>query len=250
MTAAILIVLLLAPAAYAQTDANKAEIDTQIQQTAGDVNTMLSAMMTESDNEGKEGLNKKLDALKTVRGELGEELLLRLQLSEELQKIQPGILYLGLITSSNDPAAAAASLDTLKKIEKTLSAAIDQKQFKAIKEKEGTGRIKGALSTLRSATMVYYGDKEGLFPDDLSVLTENSKYLTSIPSIMPPGHDKPSNAVKLVSEVTTMDELATKVDDAGGWIYVNDKSSPLWGTIIINCNHKDVNASTTYMYSY
>ncbi|MCX5785157.1 MAG: hypothetical protein NTX59_05675 [Elusimicrobia bacterium] len=250
MTAAILIVLLLAPAAYAQTDTNNAEIDAQIQKTAGDINTMLGAMMTESDNEGKAGLNKKLDALKSVRGELGEELLLRLQLYEELQKIQPGIQYLGQITSSNDPAAAAAGLDTLKKIEKTLSAALDQTQLKAIKEKTEADLIKGALSALRSATMVYYGDKEGLFPYDLSVLTENSKYLTSIPSIMPPGHNKPSNAVKLVSEVTTMDELITKVDDAGGWIYVSDKSSPLWGTVIINCNHKDVNASKTYMYSY
>ena len=250
MTTAILFVLLLAPAAYAQTSANKDEMNTEIRNTAGNINSMLSAMLASSDKDSKEDLAKKLEILRSVRKEMGEEALLRLDLYEEFLKIQMGIQYLGNRSSSEDPSTGAARLDALKKIENTLNATIDQKQFKAIKEKTESDRIKGALSVLRSATMVYYGDKEGLFPDDLAALTANSKYLSSIPSITPPGHDKPSNVVKLVSEVTTMDELVTKVDDAGGWIYVNDRSSPLWGTVIINCSHKDVNALKTYMYSY
>ena len=102
---------------------------------------------------------------------------------------------------------------------------------------------------MRSAIQIFYGDKEGIFPDDLSQLTDKAKYITQIPHIMPPGHARKSNSVKIVSGVRTMEELIKEIDDEGGWLYVNDKSSPLWGTIVINCNHKDAGRDT-YMYSY
>lgn len=232
----------------AQTAISRSAQDAEIRELAGNITSMLSTMMQGIEKDGSQELQKKLDLVRSIKKEMGEENLKRFELMEELRKIQMGLQYLGRSSGNND-SGEEARLNTLKKIERTLGTSIDPRELKLTREKAESGRMKGALSSLRSAIQIFYGDKEGVFPNDLSELTEKSKYITQIPYIMPPGHEKKSNDVKIVSSVKTMEELIKIVDDAGGWLYVNDKSSPMWGTIVINCNHKDVQRDT-HMYSY
>lgn len=250
MTAAILASLFWAQAAGAQTLPANAEKKMEIREAAGNVNTMLGAIMTGMEKDGKAELSKKLEVIKVVRKAMGEETLLRLELVTELQKMQMAIQYMGYRLPQDDASGDANRLETLKKIEKALEGTVDKKQLKLIREKAESGRVKGALSSLRSAIQVFYGDTEGTFPKDLAELAQRAKYIQMIPYVMPPGHSKSSNAVKLVSGVRDMADLIRKVDDAGGWLYVNDRDSKLWGSVIINCSHADVNNSKTFMYSY
>lgn len=232
----------------AQTAPGRSAQDAEIRELAGNITSMLSTMMQGIEKDGIQELQKKLDLIKRIKKEMGEENLKRFELMEELRTVQMGLQYLGY-RHGNDSSGGEARLNALKKIEKALETSVDPEQLKINKEKAESGRIKGSLASLRSAIQVFYGDKEGIFPNDLSELTEKSKYITQIPFIIPPGHAKKSNSVKIVSGVRTMEELIKEVDDEGGWLYVNDKSSPMWGTIMINCNHKDVQRDT-YMYSY
>lgn len=243
-----LFLLVACPMVNAQSVTSRSAQDAEIRELAGNITQMLSTMMQGSEKDGIQELQKKLALVKSIKKEMGEENLKRFELMEELRTVQMGLQYFGY-RHGNDSSGGEARLNALKKIEKALETSVDPQQLKINKEKAESGRIKGALSSLRSAIQIFYGDKEGVFPNDLSELTEKSKYITQIPYNMPPGHEKKSNSVKIVSGVRTMEELIPKINDAGGWLYVNDKSSPMWGTIIINCTHKDVGRDT-YMYSY
>lgn len=67
-------------------------------------------------------------------------------------------------------------------------AAIAIPQFADMVTKSKEGAIKGNLGALRTAVSVYYGDTEGVYPTDLSVLTSGGKYLHSVPLIHIPSH--------------------------------------------------------------
>jgi prepilin-type N-terminal cleavage/methylation domain-containing protein len=68
-------------------------------------------------------------------------------------------------------------------------AAIAIPKFADLINKSKEGATKGALSSVRGALQVYYGDNEGLFPtDSLVILTTDGKYINSIPRPkFPPG---------------------------------------------------------------
>lgn len=110
-------------------------------------------------------------------------------------------------------------------------AAIAIPKFADLINKSKEGATKGALSSVRSALQVYYGDNEGWFPTDtLAILTANAKYINEIPAAKLPttGHADSRDVV-------------TAVDETGGWAYYNDPaSSALWGTFVANCTHEDI----------
>ena len=249
MTSVILLVMFFAPAANAQISGKERGTDIEIRETAGNINNMLSALMMGAEQDGKADLLKKQDILKAMREEMGEETVLRIELHSEMQKMHLALEYLNGNFGEKSPTSGER-LETLKRVEKALGATLDQKEYKILKARTELAHAKGNLSSLRSALQVYYGNTEGTFPDKLDVLTEREKYISVIPSVTPPGHDKSSSVVKYISSVRTMAELARLVDDAGGWLYVNDKGSPLWGSVLINCAHSDPNNPETYVYSY
>ncbi|MDO8803687.1 MAG: RDD family protein [Elusimicrobiota bacterium] len=108
----------------------------------------------------------------------------------------------------------------------------------ANKAKEGA--TKGALASLRSSLQVYYGDAEGQFPaDNLASLTVNAKYIPEIPVLKLPGTGHPDTAEVVVITESDGENLTVFRADTGKWLYMADKKSKDWGTLIIDCNHKD-----------
>ncbi|MDD2806532.1 MAG: prepilin-type N-terminal cleavage/methylation domain-containing protein [Elusimicrobiales bacterium] len=115
-------------------------------------------------------------------------------------------------------------------------AAVAIPKFADLIDKSKDGATKGALSSIRSAIQVYYGDNEGWFPaDTLAVLTLNGKYIGEIPAAKAPGTGHAQ--VKTVAAVTG----GGAVTDAPGWAYFNDPGHALsWGNVAVSCTHEDV----------
>ena len=94
----------------------------------------------------------------------------------------------------------------------------------------------GALSSVRGALQVYYGDHEGRFPtDDLSCLMKDGKYLHEMPQAWPKGYapgieHRPTSRVAVYSR-------GEQPRDTGGWAYFNDPADPRWGNFIVDCTH-------------
>jgi len=110
-------------------------------------------------------------------------------------------------------------------------AAIAIPKFADLINKSKEGATKGALSSVRSAIQVYYGDSEGWYPaDSLACLTLNSKYIAEIPIAKTPGTGH--------SDSRAIDNDLT---DAPGWAYGNDSTDPVtWGLFLVNCRHEDI----------
>lgn len=124
-------------------------------------------------------------------------------------------------------------------------AAIAIPKFADLINKSKEGATKGALSSIRSAIQVYYGDNEGWFPaDTLGVLTVQSKYINSISVAKLPGtNHADSNAVLAV--VTSTYTGAGLGQDVGGWAYFNNPLTPnVWGNFIVNCIHEDIKGTS------
>ncbi len=112
-------------------------------------------------------------------------------------------------------------------------AAIAIPKFADLINKAKEGSTKGALSSVRSAIQVYYGDNEGWFPaDSLGCLTLNAKYIGEIPVAKLPGTTHADSR-------TVVNTAA--VGDAGGWNYANDPAVALsWGNFVVSCTHEDI----------
>jgi prepilin-type N-terminal cleavage/methylation domain-containing protein len=102
--------------------------------------------------------------------------------------------------------------------------------FRNLIVKSNEGKTKANLGMIRSALSIYYGDNEGVFPDDLLSLTLNAKYLQTIPDVItPPYHVK-----------NTQVELETDPSDTGHWSYSNDEAElRRWGSVRVGCTHTD-----------
>jgi len=131
-------------------------------------------------------------------------------------------------------------------------AAIAIPKFADLINKSKEGATKGALSSVRSALQVYYGDNEGWFPaDNLAILTLNGKYINEIPVAKLPttGHADVrivttfSTTTTPTSGIFTVTAGSTTTWDSGGWGYVNNPTaSAIWGSFMANCVHKDIKA--------
>lgn len=243
-----MIMLLAGGAAQAQQSPENARLQQELREKSANISTMITSLFMGAEKDNAETLRKKLDLIRNIRKDMGEEAQLRMQLLEELQKLQMSMRFSGESYAA-DENSLKMKLENLSHVESVLEKNIDRKEYAAIKERAEAGKIKGNLSSLRSVIQVYYGDNEGRFPEDLSALTNRAKYISAIPYITPPGHKKASNAVKYVSGVKSMDDMAKYVDDAGGWLYVTG-NTPMSGTIVINCSHSDVGPNKAFMYTY
>ncbi|MDP2866665.1 MAG: prepilin-type N-terminal cleavage/methylation domain-containing protein [Elusimicrobiota bacterium] len=112
-------------------------------------------------------------------------------------------------------------------------AAIAIPKFADLINKAKEGSTKGALSSVRSAIQVYYGDNEGWFPaDSLACVTLNAKYIAEIPLAKVPGTGHGDSRAVLGAQAAT---------DVAGWLYYNDSTSAVtWGNFVVNCTHEDI----------
>ena len=122
-------------------------------------------------------------------------------------------------------------------------AAIAIPKFADLINKAKEGSTKGALSSVRSAIQVYYGDNEGWFPaDSLACVTLNAKYIAEIPLAKMPGTGHGDSRAVLGAQAAT---------DVAGWLYFNDTTAATtWGNFVVNCTHEDIKgrgeAATTH----
>lgn len=121
-------------------------------------------------------------------------------------------------------------------------AAIAIPKFADLIRKSQEGATKGALSSLRAAIRVYYGDNEGAYPaDNLACLTANGKYLSAIPDVyVPPFHAK--NATVQTNDNWGMGSM--NFMDNGVWLYWNwTMTLPprLRGDVWVGCTHQALN---------
>ena len=128
-------------------------------------------------------------------------------------------------------------------------AAIAIPKFADLINKSKEGATKGALSSVRGALQVYYGDNEGVFPTDtLDILTSGAKYINSIPQAKIPGRHTDSSTVLAYSSTTASGGFlpATSVD-TGGWAYFNNSGvSVSWGNFLANCTHNDIKGTSIW----
>ena len=111
-------------------------------------------------------------------------------------------------------------------------AAIAIPKFADLIRKSNEGATKGNIGAIRSALSIYYGDMEGVFPDNPVSLTAGAKYLSVMPTAKTPSYHADSASVILGS-------ASSDVTDAGGWIYANVPSVESYGEIYVNCTHSD-----------
>jgi hypothetical protein len=94
-----------------------------------------------------------------------------------------------------------------------------------------TAQTISALAKVRSALSIYYGDLEGLYPNDPSELAKDSKYIDEFPEADTGFH----HASMAIQRMTGEEYAAQSFSDAGGWLYVTSGRSR--GTIKVNCTH-------------
>ncbi len=125
-------------------------------------------------------------------------------------------------------------------------AAIAIPKFADLINKSKEGATKGALSSVRSALQVYYGDNEGWFPTDITTLTDQAKYINEIPVAKLPGTGHAdSGAVGYFVSIDSAGVFTAAAgggaEDSGGWAYFNDPTATAyWGTFVANCTHEDI----------
>lgn len=117
-------------------------------------------------------------------------------------------------------------------------------KFKALSVKSGEGATKGNLGSLRSSLSIYYGDMEGQYPATLDALI-GPKYLPEIPKTKLGDHPETDVWTPYGAEVCTgQTEYGSEIDvsklkDTGGWGYVADPNAKCWGSVFVDCTHRD-----------
>ncbi|HNT96882.1 MAG TPA: prepilin-type N-terminal cleavage/methylation domain-containing protein [Elusimicrobiales bacterium] len=127
-------------------------------------------------------------------------------------------------------------------------AAIAIPKFADLINKSKEGATKGALSSVRSAINVYYGDNEGWYPsgavaaastDNNLVVALTPKYINEIPQAKLPGTGHADNAQVAFTSTT--------VTDGAGWAYNgNSFDNVRWGQFVVSCTHMDLKQSTVW----
>ena len=116
-------------------------------------------------------------------------------------------------------------------------AAIAIPRFAQMLEKSREGATKGNLAAIRSAISIYYSEKEGTWPGDLT--TAFTSYLYPIP---------PAKATPLGNVNTTTAVSDVPTGAGTGWAYVTDTSSAFAGNAFCNSTATDTKGTsfTTY----
>lgn len=116
-------------------------------------------------------------------------------------------------------------------------------KFRQLSTLSGEGATKGNLGSLRAGASIYYGDKEGVYPQTLEELVP--RYVPSIPETKLADHPPSAAWTAYGGEVCTgREEYGAEIDvsklrDTGGWGYVTDPQAACYGTVFVDCSHAD-----------
>lgn len=110
-------------------------------------------------------------------------------------------------------------------------AAIAIPRFADLIRKSNEGATKGNLGAVRSALSIYYGDMEGVYPNDPAALTLDQKYMKELPVAKTPPFHPDQNATTMTSNMST--------DGTYGWGYNNIQTSNNFGQLWVYCTHTD-----------
>ena len=125
-------------------------------------------------------------------------------------------------------------------------AAIAIPRFAQMLEKSREGATRGNLSSMRSAVSIYYSEREGIFPNDLT--TSFTSYLYPIPyaKASPLGNLNNVNLASTPPGSGGASPFSWVV--TGGWCYITDPTSPYNGSVFANSTATDTkgNSFTTY----
>ncbi len=123
-------------------------------------------------------------------------------------------------------------------------AAIAIPKFAQMLEKSREGATKGNLGSLKSASSIYYGDQQGLWPTTLNSFSTYtfSKYMGTLPAVKVTGAfvANSPNPVGNIVVITSASSIPTA--GSSGWLY--DSTS---GIVYVNSTVKD---SKTLPYSF
>lgn len=112
-----------------------------------------------------------------------------------------------------------------------LAAGLAVVKFSEMMRSPNEGATRGNLGAIRSALSIYYGDMEGLYPEDLRALTVNGKYIAAFSTARTPPYHKESARV----------HMAPAPDDTGGWWYGTVRPKEWVPEVLgVNCTHTDV----------
>ncbi len=89
---------------------------------------------------------------------------------------------------------------------------------------------------LRAAIGIYFTDHEGQYPLDNLTSLVSGNYLLEIP----PEHTPPYHPG---GNVVGAGPAAGQGADPSNWYYFNVQSEQRFGTVVINCNHQDMNGN-------
>jgi len=220
------------------TGAKETGTDPEVSAKAENAGSKITVLLLDIETDELAELQRKLQILKAVQKEIGDETRLRLEIIDEFRKIQYGLQALTL-RAGQDNGGKAQKLAAIERIEKIVSA--------SAKETVYSRSAKVSLSAFRAALGAFRADNNGLFPENPAEQLA-PKYLQSVPSIRLPGHGANTNSIDVLTGVGNNEELFKMVTDSGSWLYVGDRTSPIWGTLIFNCNHKDYNGTAMYRY--
>lgn len=127
-------------------------------------------------------------------------------------------------------------------------AAIAIPKFAQMLEKSREGTTKGNAGAIRSAIMLYYGDREGVWPTTLAPATWKtylmSVYLDEMPEVKVTHSGVGANPGGKAVSYLAADAIPDKQDTtANGWAY-----DSFYGRIFVNSNYTDTkgNSYTTY----
>ena len=136
-------------------------------------------------------------------------------------------------------------------------AAIAIPKFAELIRKSHEGATKGSLGALRSATSIYYADMEGQSPSNLSSLTINGKYLSSIPTMNASPYHTPTSQIvsaacgggPICSESGAQTILSVVIGineslNLAFWLYGRTDT----GMLVVGCSHTDSKGSVWSLY--
>jgi prepilin-type N-terminal cleavage/methylation domain-containing protein len=126
-------------------------------------------------------------------------------------------------------------------------AAIAIPKFAQMLEKSREGATKGTLGSLKSASSIYYGDQQGIWPSSLCTASTYSfsKYMDNISAVKVTGAFVPGVTSPVGNQVIVTSQGATPLAATTGWLY--DSTN---GSVFVNSTVRDSKAIPYSFYGF
>jgi hypothetical protein len=168
-----------------------------------------------------------------------------------MDKVEERLAVISETSKGRDEKELGKLIKTLESMDKSLAEFAPDSELKTTKQRLDSlvrlsleGKAKGNLGSLRASLAIYYGDTEGKYPKDPKALVP--KYLPEIPALELPDHPA-SNEIIVLTDAKG-DKIDPYIKDTGKWLYISNPDSPLDGTLVIDCNHKDAKGRLWYQF--